>query len=81
VMQLALNVIVPSSQYFENARFDTSNIKDFIQSTIPLPNIQEIPNKVINNIQDIPNIVKDNLQDVRKNIQNTLRIGPNKEKE
>ena len=81
VMPLALNVIVPSSQYFENARFDTSNIKDFIQSTIPLPNIQEIPNKVINNIQDIPNIVKDNLQDVRKNIQNTLRIGPNKEKE
>lgn len=83
IIPLALNVVIPSSDFFANARFDPSNIKDFIQSTLPIQNIQDIHNRVINNIQDIPNIVKDNLQDipniVRKNIQNTFGLGSNKD--
>ncbi len=55
---LALKVVVPSADFFESMRFTPTSIKDFIQSTIPLP---EIPN-----IQDIPNNVKNNIQNILK---------------
>lgn len=64
---LALKVIIPSPNFFENVRFTPTAIKDFIQSTIPLPdisNIQNIHNNVKNNIQNIPNIVKSNINDI-----------------
>ncbi|MCQ2229959.1 MAG: YegS/Rv2252/BmrU family lipid kinase [Bacteroidales bacterium] len=84
ILPLALKVVVPSNDFFESVRFaPAEDIKKFIQQTIPLQNIQDIHNRVINNIQDIPNIVKDNLQDipniVRKNIQNTFGLGSNKD--
>lgn len=50
VLPLALNVVVPSDDYFTSSRFDPSNIKDFIQSALPLPNVTDIPSIVKNNL-------------------------------
>lgn len=50
VMPLALKVVVPSAEYFETSRFAPSNIRDFIQSTLPVTELTDIPEMVRKNL-------------------------------
>lgn len=47
---MALKVIVPNKDFFESTRFSTDDIKNFIQSNVPLPDfsaLQDIPKKIV----------------------------------